>query len=62
VTFPSTLQLFVIFFGTGFEVLKVVRIYNTVWVRTPYSLIYGYEYFGTAFWMSSQAVKRLNMS
>jgi len=57
VTFPSTLQLLVIFFATAFKDLKVVRIYNTIWVRTPYSLIYGYEYFGTVFWMSSQAVK-----
>ena len=28
VTFPSMLQMFLIFFGTGFEVLKVVRIHN----------------------------------
>lgn len=27
-TFPSMLQLFLIFFGTGFEVLKVVRIHK----------------------------------
>jgi hypothetical protein len=27
-TFPSMFQLFLIFFGTGFEVLKVVRIHN----------------------------------
>jgi hypothetical protein len=31
--FPSMLQLFFIFFGTGFEVLAVVRIYNAVWLR-----------------------------
>jgi hypothetical protein len=37
--FRSTLQLFSIFFGTGFEVLKVVRIHNAIWVRTLYSLV-----------------------
>jgi hypothetical protein len=48
-TLPSTFHLFFIFFGTGFEVLTVVRIHNAVWVRTPYSLVHGYECFGGAF-------------
>jgi hypothetical protein len=39
VTFPSTFQ-FLIIFGTGFEVLTVVRIHNVVWVRTSYSLLH----------------------
>jgi len=39
VTFPSTFQ-FLIIFGTGFEVLTVVRICNVAWVRTPYSLVH----------------------
>ena len=38
---PSVLQLFLIFFGTGFEVSTVVRIHNVVWVRMLYSLVYG---------------------
>jgi hypothetical protein len=50
--FPSTLYLFFIFFGTGFEVLTVVRIHNAVWVRTPFCLIHGYECFGGAFWIN----------
>jgi len=29
-TFPSVLQLFLIFFGTVYEVLTVVRIHNLV--------------------------------
>jgi hypothetical protein len=33
-------------------VLRGVRIYNMVWVRTPYSLIHGYECFEEAFWVS----------
>jgi hypothetical protein len=48
--FPSMLHLFFVFFGTGFEVLTVVRIHIVVWVRTPYSLVHGYECFGGAFW------------
>jgi hypothetical protein len=39
VTFPSTLQLFLLFFATRFEVLTLVRIHNAVWVRTPHSLV-----------------------
>ena len=27
-------------FGTGFEVLTVVRNHNVVWDRTPYSLVH----------------------
>jgi hypothetical protein len=50
VTFPSTLQ-FLILFCTGFEVLKVVRIYNAVWVRTLYSLVLVYECSGEALWV-----------
>jgi len=38
--------LFLIFFGTGFEVLKVVRIHNVIWVRT---LLSGYECFVSIF-------------
>jgi len=34
--FPSTLQLFLIFFATGFEVLTMVRIHKAVRVRTTY--------------------------
>jgi hypothetical protein len=44
VTFPSILPLFFIFFGTRFEVLTVVRVHNAVWVKTPCSLVHGYEY------------------
>jgi len=40
VTFPSMFQ-FLIIFGTGFEVLTVVRIRNVVWVRTPYGLVHN---------------------
>jgi hypothetical protein len=50
VTFPSTLHVFIIFFGTEFEVLTVVRIRNVVWVRTLCSHVRGYECFGRAFW------------
>lgn len=32
-----------------FEVLRVVRIHNTVWVRTSYNLIHGYKYSGGTF-------------
>jgi len=35
--FPSTFQLFIIFFVTGYEVLTVVRIHKMVWVRTTYN-------------------------
>jgi hypothetical protein len=38
-TFPSTLHLFFIFLGTGFEVLTVVRIHSAVCDRTPCSLV-----------------------
>jgi hypothetical protein len=30
--FQLTLQLFLMFFGTGFKVLTVVRIHNEVWL------------------------------
>lgn len=40
-----------IFFCTGFEVHKVVRIYNAVWVMAPCSLVRGYECSGEAFWV-----------
>jgi hypothetical protein len=56
VTFLSILQ-FLIFFCTGFEVLREVRTYNVVWVRTPYSLVRGYECSGEVFWVSSQVIK-----
>jgi len=45
VMFPSMLQ-FIIFLGTVSEVLKVLTIYNAVWVRTLYSLVHIYEWFG----------------
>jgi hypothetical protein len=34
------LQLFLIFFGTGYEVLILLRILDEVWVRTPCSVVY----------------------
>jgi hypothetical protein len=49
VTLPTIHQLFLIFFGTGFEVFTVVGINRVVWVRTSCSLINGYECFGGAF-------------
>jgi hypothetical protein len=48
--FPQTLQLFLIFFGTGFEVLTVTRIYSVVWIRTPYRLAHGHVCFGETIW------------
>jgi hypothetical protein len=39
VTFPTKLQVFLLFFGTRFEVLTPVGIYNAVWVRTLHSLV-----------------------
>jgi hypothetical protein len=51
VSVGSTLHLFFIFFGTGFEVLTVVRIHNAVRVRTPCSLVHGYECFGGGIWV-----------
>jgi len=53
VTFPSTLQ-FLIIFGTGFEVLTMVRIHNVVWVRTPYSMIH------TWLWMFQRSILGLS--
>jgi hypothetical protein len=50
-TFPSMIHLFFIFFGTGFEVLTVVRIHNAGCVRIPCSVVLGYECFGGAFWL-----------
>ena len=41
--------LFFVFFGTVFDVLTVVMIHNAVWVRTPCSLVHGWECFGEAF-------------
>ena len=40
---------FIIFVGTVFEVLKVLTIYNAVWVRTTYSLVHVYECYGGSF-------------
>jgi len=40
---------FLIIFGTGFEVLTVVRIHNVDWVRTPYSLVHTWLWM---FWRS----------
>jgi hypothetical protein len=36
VAFPATLQFFLTFFGTGFEVLTVERIHNATCVRQCY--------------------------
>ena len=47
----TTLQFLLIFLGTGLEVVIVVWINNAAWVRTPYSLVHGYECFGGEFWM-----------
>jgi len=33
---------FSMIFGTEFEVVTAVRIYNVVWVRTPCSLVYAW--------------------
>jgi hypothetical protein len=52
VTFPYKIHVFFKSFGTGFEVHTVVRIHNAVCVRTPRSLVHGYECFGGAFWVS----------
>jgi len=47
------------FFGTGLEVLRVVRIHTVVCVSTPCSLVHGYECFGgTHMGLSTQAVGR----
>jgi hypothetical protein len=48
-TFSNTLHFFFMFFGTGVEVLTVVRIHSAVWIRTPCSLVHGYECFGEEF-------------
>jgi hypothetical protein len=37
-----TFQLSLIFSGTGFEVLTVMRIHNAVWIRSSYGLVHGY--------------------
>jgi hypothetical protein len=42
------LQLFLIFFGTGYEVFILLKILNEVWFS---SLVYGYECSGGAFWI-----------
>jgi hypothetical protein len=45
--------------GTGFEVLALVRIHNEVWVRTPYSLVHGYECsWRSILGLSSKAIRR----
>ena len=49
---PFMLQLLLIFCGTGFYVLSLVRIHNMVWVRTPWRLVYSNECSGGAFWTS----------
>jgi hypothetical protein len=49
ISMNEMLQLFLIFFGTGSEVLTVVKISNMIWVRTLYSVMHGYESFGGAF-------------
>jgi hypothetical protein len=48
---PQWLQIELVFFGTGFEVLTVMRIHNAVWVRTLCSLVHGYECFAGPFWV-----------
>jgi hypothetical protein len=44
-SFPSTVQLFLIFFGRGFKVVTLVRVhsYKYAWFRTPYSLAHVFE-------------------
>jgi hypothetical protein len=37
--------------GTWFGILRVVKIHNVFSVRTPYSLVPGYECFGGSFWV-----------
>jgi hypothetical protein len=39
----STLQLFLMFLGTGFEVITLVRTHNTICVWKMYSLVHSYE-------------------
>lgn len=57
-TFWSAIQV-LIFFGTVFEVFKVVRIHYVVCDRTPYILVYGYEMFlRSILGLSSRAFKR----
>jgi hypothetical protein len=62
VPFQSVLQLFLIFFGTGSEVLKLLKIRNEVWFKTPCSLVYGYECSGGAFWVLLHRKDRGRMS
>jgi hypothetical protein len=38
-------------FGTGSEVLILLKIVNEFWVRTPCSLVCGFECSGGAFWV-----------
>ena len=45
--FDISIVLYILWYRI--EVLTVVRIHN-VWVRTPYSLVHGYECFGGALW------------
>jgi len=34
---------------TLFEVLRIVRIHNAVWVRTSHNVVHSYKYSGSAF-------------
>jgi len=36
---------------TLFEVLRIVRIHNAVWVRTSHNVVHSYKYSGSAFWI-----------
>jgi hypothetical protein len=58
VTFPSILQLLLKFFGAVLEVMRAMRIHSVVCVITLHSLVHGYEWFGGACWVSSQAICR----
>jgi hypothetical protein len=48
ISFPTSVVLDIL--CTGFEVFKVMRIHDAVWVRTPHSLVHSSEYFGGVFW------------
>ena len=49
--------MFLIIFGTGFEVLTVVSIHNVVWVMTPYSLLRTVAYPEFFLWGGIQQIQ-----
>jgi hypothetical protein len=57
--FHPRFRMLLVFFGIGFEVLRVVGIHIAVWVRTPCSLVDGYECFGRAFWAYLQRRQKI---